>query len=168
MTDKALDERRNHVSNDLYHFEIKKSLEFFTSKFYPIWRSMLCDVITESKITWRYIRLLFNQTRQKLILLRFMIETNLFSLAASVMSSNLCWGSSILKIQALIHLSVSVLKFLLQYITNSCSLSWVLTRKMKCNTVFLIFSICILFTLFLHFFQPFLFSQTFEVHFFLI
>ena len=26
-----------------------------------------------------------------------MIETNLFSLAASVMSSNLCWGSSILK-----------------------------------------------------------------------
>lgn len=97
MTDKALDERRNHVSNDLYHFEIKKSLEFFTSKFYPIWRSMLCDVVTESKITWRYIRLLFNQTRQKLILLRFMIETNLFSLAASVMSSNLCWGSSILK-----------------------------------------------------------------------
>ena len=35
MTDKALDERRNHVSNDLYHFEIKKSLEFFTSKFTP-------------------------------------------------------------------------------------------------------------------------------------
>ena len=58
---------------------------------------MLCDVITKPKITWRYIRLLFNQTRQKLILLRFMIETNLFSLAASVMSSNLCLGSSILK-----------------------------------------------------------------------
>ena len=28
---------------------------------YPIWRSMLCDVITEPKITWRYMRLLFNE-----------------------------------------------------------------------------------------------------------
>ena len=28
---------------------------------YPIWRSMLSDVITEPKTTWQYTRLLFNQ-----------------------------------------------------------------------------------------------------------
>lgn len=35
MTDKALDERRNHVSNDLYHFEIKKKFGIFYKQILP-------------------------------------------------------------------------------------------------------------------------------------